>query len=109
MMEMERGAFPESRSMPWKPTGAGVCLAAGGQDEAGAQGFSPGPPSSPQGSSRPDSGPASSPADGLPPPYPHPQKANQLRMAANEGSQTAGPSLLQQQINTSIKSQPSQT
>lgn len=71
--------------------GAGVCLAAGGQDEAGAGGSGPGPP-----------------------PRPHRQlqglilaqlapllmacvllstKANQLRMAAKEDSETAGPLL----------------
>lgn len=38
----------ETRSVPWRPIGAGVCLAAGGQDEAGAEGFGPGLPPSPQ-------------------------------------------------------------
>lgn len=41
------GGRAEIRSMPWRPIGAGVCLAAGGQDEAGAEGFGPGPPTPP--------------------------------------------------------------
>lgn len=68
------GGRAEIRSMPWRPIGAGVCLAADGQDEAGAEGFGPGsPPLLRKGSSKPDSGSASSPADGLCPPLLPPQ------------------------------------
>lgn len=76
------GSVAETRSVPWRPIGAGVCLAAGGQDGAGAEGFGPGPPLPAKAAPRPDSGPANSPADGLCPL--RPPKANQLRMAAKE-------------------------
>lgn len=46
--EMDLGSGgPETRSTPGRPIGAGVCLAAGGQDEAGAEGFGPGLPPPP--------------------------------------------------------------
>lgn len=84
----------ETRSMPWRPIGAGVCLAAGEQDEAGAEGFSPGPPPSPQrqlqGLILVQLAPLLMACVLLPNP---PPKANQLSMAAKEGSRTIRPLL----------------
>lgn len=82
--------------MPWRSTGAGVCLAAGGQDEASAKGF--GPPRLYQGPTpaqqRPLQGLILAPlAPLLMACAPLPARANQLRMAADEGSRPAGPSL----------------